>query len=94
MGEGTTLDNNNVAAGDPFAYAGEQRECPSAEYRRFLARLRSVEDAKTGVKTYAPTCAECGSGDPEPLHPVPDDHLTFSEGDVLCEDCAANRGVL
>jgi hypothetical protein len=25
VGEGTTLDNNNVAAGDPFAYAGQRR---------------------------------------------------------------------
>jgi hypothetical protein len=87
------VDDSSVRAGDPFAYAGEKREHPSAEYRRFLARLRSVEDAKTEVKTHAPACAECGGGDRD-LHPVPDDHLTFSKGDVLCEDCAGNHGVL
>jgi len=88
------VDNRSVKAGDPFAYVGEKREHPSAEYRRFLARLRSVEDAKAGAKTHVPTsCAGCGdaAGD---LHPVPAEHLTFNEGDVLCEDCAGNHGVL
>ena len=87
------MDYRSVRAGDPFAYAGERCERPAAEFRRNLRWLRSVEDAKTGVKTYAPAGAECDSGSPD-LHPVPADHLTFNEGDVLCEDCVTNHGVL
>ena len=27
------------------------------------------------------------------LHPVPEDHLTFFEGQLLCDDCARKHGV-
>ena len=41
------------------------------------------------------TCVGCGgrfSG--RDLFEVPDDHLTFFEGDELCRSCARNHGVL
>jgi hypothetical protein len=40
-------------------------------------------------------CAGCGRKVRyRELHEVGDDHLTFFEGDALCEHCAINHGVL
>jgi hypothetical protein len=39
-----------------------------------------------------PSCASCGTSEGR-LHPVPGDHLTFFEGDELCDDCARDHGV-
>jgi hypothetical protein len=54
------------------------------------ARLAKLEHRFDHV---APSCAECGETDLD-LHQVPDNHLTFFEGDELCEACAINYGVL
>lgn len=41
------------------------------------------------------TCAGCGGKFPgRDLFDVPDDHLTFFEGDELCRSCARGHGIL
>ena len=41
------------------------------------------------------SCAVCGaSGTYTELHSVPEDRLTFFEGDLLCGECASAHGVL
>ena len=40
-------------------------------------------------------CAGCGGRfRGQDLFEVPDDHLTFFEGDELCQECACGHGVL
>ncbi len=49
----------------------------------------AIAHAKSGE------CTECARKVPyRELHPVPEGHLTFFEGDQLCEGCAMDHGVL
>ncbi len=49
----------------------------------------AVIRAKTGI------CCECGRrARHRDLSPVGEDHLSYFEGDLLCEGCAAGAGVL
>lgn len=46
-------------------------------------------------RAFDPFCADCGAeGAAGPLYPVPEDHLTFFEGDHLCGACGRLHGVL
>ncbi len=70
----------------------ETCECPDFEKRGENCKhiyAAAIARAKSGE------CAECARKIPyRELHPVPEDHLTFFEGDQLCEGCAMDHGVL
>ncbi len=71
---------------------GECCECSDFEYhgqacKHILAAI--ICRAKTGP------CAECGRRfRPRNLYPVPEDDLTYFEGDELCYEHARSHGVL
>ncbi len=71
---------------------GECCECSDFEYRGQACKhiyAAIICRAKTGP------CAECGRRfRGRDLYPVPDDHLTFFEGDELCFEHALAHGVL
>lgn len=73
---------------------GEFCECADFEHRGQSSACKhivaaTIARAKTGL------CAECGRRfRPRDLYPVPDDNLTFFEGDELCRKHAAAHGVL
>jgi hypothetical protein len=74
--------------------AEEVCECKDFEYRSPEGGCVHII-AATLCK--AKTFACCGCGDRFPnreLYEVPDGHLTFFEGDALCEECAGWHGVL
>ena len=70
----------------------ESCECPAFERRGLPCEhiyAARIARAKSGE------CAGCGrKARYWDLHEVGDDHLTFFEGDQLCEQCAMNHGVL
>ncbi len=71
---------------------GERCECADHEHRggrcKHVLALR-IFKARTG------TCAGCGERHRHrDMYEVPDDHLTFFEGDELCRACAHAHGVL
>lgn len=77
--------------------------CSCPDYRERIARgyvAPDVTDCKhivaaTYVQARTAQCAGCrGRFRARDLYEVGDDHLTFFEGDELCESCAMNHGVL
>ena len=66
--------------------------CPDFERRGENCKhiyAAAIARAKSGE------CAGCARKAPyRELHPVPEDHLTFFDGDQLCEGCAMDHGVL
>jgi hypothetical protein len=69
----------------------ESCECLGWQYGHTCYHVLAVcvVRAKTGV------CCECGRrARHRDLYPVGDDHLTYFEGDQLCEACAVGAGIL
>ena len=66
--------------------------CPDFEERRLPCKhvyAARIAHSKSGE------CTGCGRRvRHRDLHEVSDDHLTFFEGDMLCERCAMDHGVL
>jgi hypothetical protein len=66
--------------------------CPDWEFGHTCYHIlaAAVVRAKTGI------CADCGHRFRyrELVEVLEEDHLTFCEGDVVCEACARNHGVL
>lgn len=64
--------------------------CPDARGGDECKHLIAVRVVR---RTTAP-CAECGRRfRHRDLYEVGDDHLTWFEGDLLCEPCAGNHGI-
>ena len=65
-----------------FEFHGDRQPC-----KHIVAA--TIARAKTG------RCDGCGERFPRrDMYEVPDDHLTFFEGDELCRPCAGRHGVL
>jgi hypothetical protein len=72
----------------------KRESCSCEDHRRGGKTCKHLYAALT-VKAKTAACAGCGRRfRHRDLHPVPDDHLTFFEGDELCEECAGAHGVL
>ncbi len=67
----------------------ESCECKDWEFGHTCYHIlaAAVVRAKTGI------CCECGRRARD-LYEVGDDHLTYFEGDRLCEACAVGAGIL
>jgi hypothetical protein len=75
-----------------YTARSESCECPDWQIRGatcYHVLAVAVVRAKTGI------CAGCGRrARHRDLYPVGDDHLTYFEGDQLCEACAIGAGIL
>ena len=88
----------SCSAGNPGLYVvdleAETCECPDFEKRGDSFACKHIYAAAI-ARARSGECAECARKVPyRELHPVPEDHLTFFEGDELCEGCAMDHGVL
>ena len=70
----------------------ERCECPDFECRS--EPCNHIYATRT-VRAKTRPCDDCGRRfRGRDLYPVPNDHLTFFEGDELCGMCAAGHGIL
>ena len=68
--------------------------CPCVDFARRGETCKHLFAAWT-VKAKTAPCEGCGRRLARwDLIEAPDDHLTFFEGDLLCEECAIGHGVL
>ena len=71
------------------------RESCSCEDHLRTRQLCKHIYAAAAARAKTAECAGCGRRfRHRDLYPVGDDHLTFFEGDQLCEECAYSHGVL
>ncbi len=78
--------------GDGRAYDGQTGAWIAHEHCSGTGRARTFVYPKAGRLRECDSCRERFAG--RDLHEVGDDHLTFFEGDELCEACAVGHGVL
>jgi hypothetical protein len=80
--------------GGHYAVDLEIESCECSEAWRLMGSCEHVYAARI-ASSKSGECAGCGKKVRfRELHEVADDHLTFFEGDEVCERCAMDHGVL
>lgn len=92
--EGWTWDVPSCSGEGAYVVDLREESCGCAD-RPPESKVCKHVVAATVVHAKSGECAGCGRKHrSRDLHPVPEDHLAFFEGDELCGGCALTHGVL